>query len=266
MDLGLGGKIAIVTGASAGIGLACSKALYKEGASVIMVARDSGRLQKAVDSIVGNYTAESPSRIVMVAGDMGDPATSRTVVSTALDHYGRIDIVINNAGSAKAGAFFELSEDVFTEAWNLKLLGYIRLVKEAAPYMINQKDGRIVNIVGGAGRTPSPTFLAGSTANAALLNFTRGISKELARSNVRINAISPGSTATERSETLTRQHAQANGIGYDDQKALMNKSIPLGHLVDPDEIASMALLLVSDRVPSITGTEIVIDGGQQPGV
>ncbi|WP_240417438.1 SDR family oxidoreductase [Paenibacillus periandrae] len=267
MDLGLGGKIAIVTGASAGIGLACSRALYMEGASVVMVARDSVRLQKAADSIVGNSAAsEIPSRIVMVAGDMGDPATSKTVVSTALEHYGRIDIVINNAGSAKAGAFFELSEDVFTEAWNFKLLGYIRLVKEAAPHMIDQKDGRIVNIVGGAGRTPNPNFLAGSTANAALLNFTRGISKELAKSNVRINAISPGSTATERAETLTRQHAQASGISYDEQKTLMNKSIPLGHLVDPDEIASMALLLVSDRVPSITGTEIVIDGGQQPGV
>lgn len=158
MDLGLGGKIAIVTGASAGIGLACSKALYKEGASVVMVARDSVRLQKAVDSFVENYTAESPSRIVMVAGDMGDPATSRTVVSTALDRYGRIDIVINNAGSAKAGAFFELSEDVFTEAWNLKLLGYIRMVKEAAPYMISQKDGRIVNIIGGAAERQALPF------------------------------------------------------------------------------------------------------------
>jgi NAD(P)-dependent dehydrogenase (short-subunit alcohol dehydrogenase family) len=204
MDLGLRGKIAIVTGASAGIGLACSKALFEEGASVIMVARDPKRMQQAVESIVQARAAEGAC--------------------------------------------------------------YIRMVKEAAPHMINQKDGRIVNIVGGAGRTPSPTFLAGSTANAALLNFTRGISKELAKSNVRINAISPGSTATERAERLAEQNALASGISVDEQKARMGTAIPLGHLVDPDEIASMALLLVSDRVPSITGTEIVIDGGQQPGV
>jgi 3-oxoacyl-[acyl-carrier protein] reductase/bacilysin biosynthesis oxidoreductase BacG len=187
-------------------------------------------------------------------------------LSTALEHYGRIDILINNAGSAKSGSFFDLPEEAFLESWNLKLLGYIRMVKETAPHMIKQRDGRIVNIVGIAGRTPNPAFLAGSTANSALLNFTRGISKELAESNIRINAISPGLTATERARNLAVQNAEIKGISADAMKAEMNAAIPLGHMVDPAEIAAMSLLLVSDRVPSITGTEIVIDGGQQPGV
>ncbi|WP_207953055.1 SDR family oxidoreductase [Paenibacillus agricola] len=273
MDLGLAGKIAIVTGASAGIGFACSKALFEEGASVVMVARDPERMQQAAaailqESAVGSAAAmadEAP-RIVTVIGDMAQPGTVKEAVATALERFGRIDIVINNAGSAKAGSFFELPEEAFLEAWNLKLLGYIRMVKEAAPHMIKQGDGRIVNIIGSAARTPNAAFLAGSTANAALLNFTRGISKELAQSNVRINAISPGVTATERAQRLAEQHAQAKGIDVDTQKAETNASIPLGHMVDPAEIAAMALLLVSDRVPSITGTEIVIDGGQQPGV
>jgi NAD(P)-dependent dehydrogenase (short-subunit alcohol dehydrogenase family) len=270
MELGLAGKIAIVTGASAGIGFACSKALFEEGASIVMVARDPERMQRAAADILQGSNAsalgdEAP-RIVTVIGDMAQPGTVKEAVATALERFGRIDIVINNAGSAKAGQFFELPEEAFLEAWNLKLLGYIRMVKEAAPYMIKQGDGRIVNIIGGAARTPNAAFLAGSTANAALLNFTRGISKELAKSNVRINAISPGTTATERAERLAEQHAQAQGIDVSDQKAAMNAAIPLGHMVDPAEIAAMALLLVSDRVPSITGTEVVIDGGQQPGV
>jgi NAD(P)-dependent dehydrogenase (short-subunit alcohol dehydrogenase family) len=267
MDLGLAGKIAIVTGASAGIGFACSKALFDEGASVVMVARDPERMQQAAAAILQGHTVgDDAPRIVTVIGDMAQPGTVKEAVATALERFGRIDIVINNAGAAKAGAFFELPEEAFLDAWNLKLLGYIRMVKEAAPHMIKQGDGRIVNIVGGAARTPNAAFLAGSTANAALLNFTRGISKELAKSNVRINAISPGVTATERAERLAEQHAQAKGIDVNTQKAEMSAAIPLGHMVDPDEIAAMALLLVSGRVPSITGTEIVIDGGQQPGV
>ncbi|MFD0677563.1 MULTISPECIES: SDR family NAD(P)-dependent oxidoreductase [unclassified Paenibacillus] len=266
MNLGLAGKIAIVTGASAGIGFACSKALFEEGASVVMVARDAERMQQAAASIREGHPEGGASRIVTVSGDMRELETVKQAVATALECFGRIDILINNAGSAKAGSFFELPEEAFMDAWSLKLLGYIRMVKETAPHMINQRDGRIVNIVGGAGRTPGPAFLAGSTANAALLNFTRGVSKELAKSNVRINAISPGTTATERAERLAEQHAEAKGVSVDAQKAEMNAAIPLGHMVDPAEIAAMALLLVSDRVPSITGTEIVIDGGQQPGV
>ncbi|MBW7458648.1 SDR family NAD(P)-dependent oxidoreductase, partial [Paenibacillus sepulcri] len=266
MDLGLGGKVAIVTGASAGIGFACSRALFQEGAAVVMVARDPDRARQAVDAILSGRSREEAARIITVAGDMNEPQTAKQAVTAALGVNGRIDILINNAGSAKAGSFFEMPEEAFLEAWNLKLLGYIRMVKEAAPHMIKQRDGRIVNIVGGAGRTPTPAFLAGSTANAALLNFTRGISKELAKSNVRINVISPGATTTERAEKLARQNAEAKGITVEAQKAEMNAAIPLGHMVAPSEIAAMALLLVSDHVPSITGTEIVIDGGQQPGV
>ncbi|MBP1156672.1 MULTISPECIES: SDR family oxidoreductase [unclassified Paenibacillus] len=266
MNLGLSGKAAIITGASAGIGFACSKALFEEGASIVMVARNPERMQQATAAILQGYPEEEASRIVTVNGDMRDSETVKQTVSATMAHFGRIDILINNAGSARAGSFFEMPEEAFLEAWNLKLLGYIRMVKEAAPHMIRQGDGRIVNIVGGAGRTPGPTFLAGSTANAALLNFTRGISKELARSNVRINAISPGTTATERALKLAEQNANAKGITVEAQQAELNAAIPLGHIVDPAEIAAMALLLVSDRVPSITGTEIVIDGGQQPGV
>jgi 3-oxoacyl-[acyl-carrier protein] reductase/bacilysin biosynthesis oxidoreductase BacG len=266
MQLGLAGKIAIVTGASAGIGLACAKALFEEGGSVVLVARDPERLQAAAASILSGQPEAEPARIVTVSGDMREAETAKRAVSAAIERFGRIDILINNAGSARAGAFFELSEEAFTEAWGLKLLGYIRMVREAAPHMMQQRDGRIVNIIGGAARTPGPNFLAGSTANAALLNFTRGVSKELAKASVRINAISPGTTATERAEKLAEQHAEARGVSIAEQKDEMSAAIPLGHFVAPEEIAAMALMLVSDRVPSMTGAEIVIDGGQQPGM
>jgi 3-oxoacyl-[acyl-carrier protein] reductase/bacilysin biosynthesis oxidoreductase BacG len=148
----------------------------------------------------------------------------------------------------------------------LKLLGYIRLVRAIVPDQIRRRDGRIVNIIGGAGRTPRPNFLPGGTSNAALLNFTRGISSELAQHNIRINAISPGLTATERAERLAEQRAQSQGVSVEQIKAESLKAIPLGKLVQPEAIANLALFLVSDLAASITGGEILVDGGQTPGV
>nr|WP_272819454.1 SDR family oxidoreductase [Scytonema hofmannii] len=175
-------------------------------------------------------------------------------------------MLVNNAGSARAGSFLELSDDVFLDAWNLKLLGYIRLVKAVVPHQKNRRDGRIVNIIGGAGRTPRPSFLPGGTTNAALLNFTRGISKELAEYNIRINAISPGATATERAERLAKQNAQARGITVEQAKAETLQGIPLKRIAQPEEIAALTLFLVSDLAASITGAEILVDGGHTPGV
>lgn len=268
MELGLAGKTAIITGGSAGIGLACAKVFYSEGVSVLIAGRDEGRLAEAEKTIRASLP-ESENRgakIIAVQGDMSQAADIERIVNGALEQLGKIDILVNNAGSARAGSFLSLGDEAFLDAWNLKLLGYIRMVRAIAPHMIERKDGRIVNIIGAAGRTPGPAFLAGSTANAALLNFTRGISKELAQHNVRINAISPGTTATARAERLAEQNAAARGISVEQYKAENAKSIPLGHMVDPDEIAAMTALLVSDRSASITGIEVLIDGGTTPGV
>ena len=132
--------------------------------------------------------------------------------------------------------------------------------------MVNQKDGRIINIIGAAARTPPATFLTGSTANAALLNFTKGLSKELAPNGIRINAISPAATKTERARTLAEQTAQAKGIRVEEAYLESAKSIPIGRMIEPSEIAALATFLVSDLAASITGTEILIDGGQTPGI
>ncbi|MEH1836949.1 MAG: SDR family NAD(P)-dependent oxidoreductase [Nostoc sp.] len=216
LELKLSGKTAIVTGGSAGIGLATAKALYSEGVNVAIAARNPERLENAVADIQSLPTPGA--KVISINADLTKADDVEKVVSTTLTQFGQIDILINNAGSARAGSFLESTDDLFLDAWNLKLLGYIRLVRAVVPDQKSRGDGRIVNIVGGAGRTPRPNFLAGGTSNAALLNFTKGISKELAEYNIRINAISPGATATERAETLARQecpsardHRRASG-------------------------------------------------------
>jgi len=264
LELGLVGKTAIVTGGSAGIGLATAQALYREGVSVAIVARDPERLKQAVTVI--QALPSQGNQVIAIPADLSETESPELVVTKVLDILGQIDILINNAGSARAGNLLDLETDVFISAWTLKLLAYIKLVKAVIPDQIRRRDGRIINIIGAAGRTPRPSFLPGGTTNAALLNFTRGIAPELAQHNIRINAISPGLTATERAEQLAQQQAKAAQISVEAFKAQALNAIPLGRLVQPEEIANLALFLVSDLAASITGTEILVDGGQTPGV
>lgn len=261
MQLNLGGRTAIITGGSAGIGLACAKAFYAEGVSVLIAARDEERLAQAVTDIRANRSAHPTPDVLAESADISTAAGVEQVVARALSVWGCVDILINNAGSAPRGDFYTLDDDAYQGAWNLKLLGYMRMVRAVVPRMKARRDGRIVNIVGAAAHSPTPTFLAGSTANAAILNFTKGISQELAPYRVRINAISPGPVNTERARQLARQEAEAQGISEEMAIARRITSIPLGRMAEADEIADMALFLASDRAASITGAEILMDGG-----
>jgi 3-oxoacyl-[acyl-carrier protein] reductase/bacilysin biosynthesis oxidoreductase BacG len=260
MDLHLTGKTALVTGGSAGIGLACARELVAEGVDVALVARDAVRLGQAARSLAG-----SGRRVVPIAADLATAGGVAKAAAEAFAALGWIDILINNAGSAMGGHFLDLGDESFLGAWNLKLLGYIRMTRAIVPGMIERRDGRIVNVIGGAARTPTAGFLPGSTANAALVNFTRGLSKELAQHNVRINAISPGTTATERQDKLLEQRKKP-GQSIEAARAEAASAVPLGRMVRPEEIAAAAAFLVSDRSAATTGTELQIDGGATPGI
>lgn len=264
MELHLEGKSALITGGSAGIGLACARVLRAEGVDVAIASRSAERLRDAAAAL-NALPARGSGRVRTIAGDMTRADDVERIAREATAAFGKIDILINNAGSAMGGSFVELRDDDFLGAWTLKLLGYIRMTRAIVPQMIERRDGRIVNIIGGAARTPTANFLPGSTANAALLNFTRGLSKDLAAHNVRINAISPGTTATERAERLIESEA-TNGTSIDDARNARLANIPMRIMTQPDEIAAMAALLVSGRMASMTGAEVLIDGGATPGV
>jgi 3-oxoacyl-[acyl-carrier protein] reductase/bacilysin biosynthesis oxidoreductase BacG len=264
MDFGLSGKTALVTGASRGIGLAIARALLGEGVSVVMVARAADRLNLAANELRASLADTSPVAVHPVTGDLGVREEIARIAETALARLGHIDILVNNAASSHTGSFFQLSDHDLVEAWQVKALGYMRLIRAVAPAMIARRTGSIVNIIGDAARTPALDFVHGSMVNAALVNFTRGISRELAHSNVRINAISPGWTKTERQQESFEREARQRQLSVEVVEAEHARTIPLNRLVSLEEIATLTLLLVSNRLPAMTGEDLVVDGGATP--
>lgn len=266
MELRLGGKTAIVTGASQGIGLEIARALHSEGVSVVMVAQSERKLRDAAREVAAlPHTGESAVALPIVA-DLTLRAEIERLVAESISRLGAIDILVNNAARAQSGSFFKMTVDELEQVWQVKGLGYVRLVRALAPHMMERKSGSIINIIGSTARVPTSDFVVGSMVNAALVNFTRGVSRELAQAGVRVNSISPGWTMTERQEKSIALKADAHHLTFEQAERQEALGIPLHKLVRMSEIASLTLLLASDAFGSMTGEDIAIDGGALPSI
>jgi NAD(P)-dependent dehydrogenase (short-subunit alcohol dehydrogenase family) len=261
MDLGLKGKTALVTGASRGIGLEIARALHAEGVALILVGQTSENLEKAARAIAGASRSSPAAALHPVVADLSLGAEVRRVAQDAIAKLGHVDILVNNAARARTGSFFEMSDSDLQDVWQVKALGYVRLVRALAPHMMERRQGCIINITGSTARTPTEDFVVGSMVNAALVSFTRGISRELARHNVRINSISPGWTLTEQQARSFEMQAAAQGLTPEEVERRVARAIPLSRLVTTQEIATMALFLASGKLPGLTGEDVLIDGG-----
>jgi NAD(P)-dependent dehydrogenase (short-subunit alcohol dehydrogenase family) len=266
MDLELQGKTAIVTGASQGIGHEIARQLHSEGVALVLVSRHDETLSRAARSIASDRSSRSTAPVHPIAADLTLRAEVERVAEQAIARLGAVNILVNNAGRARTGAFFDLREEDLQEVWQVKAFGYVRMVRALAPHMKDRKSGSIINIVGSTGRTPTQDFIVGSMVNAALVNFTRGMARELAPFNVRINSISPGWTLTERLERSLELQAGAQGVTLEEMIRREARGIPLNRLVVMQEVAHLTLLLASDQLPSMTGEDIIVDGGVTPSV
>ena len=262
MDLGLNDKVAIVTGASKGIGRAVALGLASEGARVVVVARDAGLL----DKVAAECRDRSRRDAVPVAADLSRLEEVTRVVAGVKDRLGRVDILVNNAGAIRGGAFLQIPDAQWIEDWNLKLLGYIRMARAVFPLMQAQGGGRICNVVGAAARNPAPTDLTGGTANAALINFTKGLADLGAPSRILVTAVSPAATKTERWDALMAQQAAASGRSVQELQAEAEAPYKLGRIATSEDIADMVCFLVSARASFVTGVCITVDGGATRGV
>ena len=262
MDLGLRDRVALVTGASRGIGRAVALALATEGARLAMCARDGATL----DAAAADIRTKSGAEVFTLAADLGTLAGTTRVVERTRERFGRLDILVSNAGSIRAGDFLSIPDEQWIADWNLKLLGYIRMARAVFPSMQAQGGGRIVNIIGAAARNPTEAYLPGGAANAALVNFTKGLADLGAKSNILVTGVSPAATRTERWESILAAEATAQKKTIDQMRAEREGAYPLRRIALPEEIADLVCFLVSARAGFLTGICITIDGGATRGV
>jgi 3-oxoacyl-[acyl-carrier protein] reductase len=262
MNLELDDKVVMVTGASRGIGRAIALGMAAEGARVVAVARDKA----ALDTLATETRARSQRDAVVIGADLSRLSEVERVVDETRRACGRIDVLVNNAGAIRGGAFLDIPDAQWLDDWSLKLMGYIRMARAVFPTMQAQRAGRIINVVGAAARNPTAAYLTGGAANAALVNFTKGLADLGAPANILVTAVSPAATATERWESLLAQQAKGAGRSVEAARAEALAPYKLGRIATAEDIADLVCFLASARASFITGICITVDGGSTRGV
>lgn len=252
MDLGLNGRRVLLTGGSKGIGLACAESFAEAGCDLVLVGRDAATLAAAADSV----RAKAQVNVATFAADLSRDEERERLHAA----HPEVDILVNNAGAIPGGKLADIPMARWRAAWDLKLLGYVHMCQLYLPGMEAKRAGVICNIIGMAGRTPRMGYIAGGTANAALIAFTSALGGAAAASGVRVFGINPAATRTDRMMTLARTNAQQQ-FGDPERWAETLTGLPFGRAIEPREIADLAAFLASPRGGYVNGTVVDVDGG-----
>ena len=252
MELGLKGKVAIVTGGSEGIGRATALRLAEEGAHVAICARRKEPLDQ-----VGAEIQKLGAQGLALVADMSKAADVERFVKAVADRFGRIDILVNNAGTSKRGAFLELTDEEWSADIELKVFGAIRCTRLAVPYMKKQGGGRIVNITITSAKQPGAQSYPTSVSRAAGLAITKALSKEFAADNILVNTVCIGRIKSGQHERRYKR----DGISAEQYYSNVSKDIPMKRVGEAEEVANVITFLVSDAASYVTGSSINLDGG-----
>jgi 2-deoxy-D-gluconate 3-dehydrogenase len=245
MDLQLTGRVAVVTGASRGLGQAIASAYVAEGMSVVAAARSTADLAE--------LAASAPDRIAAITCDMADRAAVAGLVDVAMERFGRLDVVVNNAGIAPAGAFTEMPVERWDDVFAVNIFAPVVLAQAAGRIFLEQGHGKVINVASTSGLRGKPTLAAYSSSKGAMLRFTEAVAGEWARHGVQVNAIAPGAFATD---------AQAAVLESPQILERRLRKIPSGRMGDVAEIGPLACYLASPASDFVTGAVYVIDGGE----
>jgi NAD(P)-dependent dehydrogenase (short-subunit alcohol dehydrogenase family) len=257
MKLGLEGKVVFITGGSKGIGLACARAFAAEGARISISSRSEDNLQQARQTL-----AKEGIDAVTARADFSNPKDAQAAADQTEKLLGSIDILINSAGAAKRRPWEKLDAEAWHQGMDSKYFTYVHAMDAVRTGMIERRRGSIVNIIGMGGKAATTMHMSGGAANAALMLVTAGWANALGKYGIRVNAVNPGNTLTDRLQESLRLDAQKQGITEAEALKRNEERVPLGRLAKPEEVAAVVLFLASDQASYVTGAIIPMDGGR----
>ena len=262
MDLGLKGKVALVAGASQGMGKATALGFAREGAKVAICARGEAALKEAAEMI----RKQTGGEVLAITADMAKPEDIKKFIDQSAAHFGRIDIIVNNAGGPPPGEFMKFTDEDWNNAYNLSFMSTMRMTREAVPHMRKVGGGRIINITSYSVKEPITGLVLSNAVRSAVIGLAKTLSRELARDNILINNICPGRIDTERAQKLNKARADRVGRPVEEINKEMAAEVPLGRYGTAEETADVIVFLGSERASYVTGTTIQIDGGLVRGI
>ena len=262
MELGLKDRVAIIGGSSKGLGKACAMALSREGAKVTICARNKPELLQTVEEIKKSYGTE----VLAVQCDLAKYEDIKLVVRETIGKFGKIDILVNNTGGPTPGGFYDLNDDDWESAFQKLLMYVVRMCREVIPYMKEQGWGRIINNTSYTVKEPSDRLVLSNVFRVGVISLAKTLSRELAKHNILVNNVCPGSFETERMEQILEERAAKSGQSVDYHRRELIGTIPLRRMQNPEELADLVVFLASEKASGITGTTIQVDGGMVRGL
>jgi 3-oxoacyl-[acyl-carrier protein] reductase len=262
MDLGLKGKVALVAGASQGMGRATALGFAREGAKVSICARGEAALNETAAVI----RKETGGEVFAIVADMTKPEDIQNFVNQSGEHFSRLDIIVNNAGGPPPGEFMKFTDADWNSAFQLSLMNTVRMTREAVPYMRKVGGGRIINITSYSVKEPIAGLVLSNAIRSGVIGLAKTLSRELAGDNILINNVCPGRIDTERAQKLNQARAARLNRPLEEINREMAAEVPLGRYGTAEEAADLIVFLGSDRASYITGTTIQIDGGLVRGI
>jgi len=260
MDVRLDGRTALITGGSAGLGLAMARTFASSGAAVAIVARRPEVLDRAADLVRAD--AARPEAVLAVPCDVRQPEQVEAAHTRIVDTLGSIDVLVNNAGTSATSSFTAITDEAWQADLDLKLFAAIRFIRLVLPGMRQRRWGRIVNVLNIGAKAPTAGGAPTVVSRAAGMALTKALAGEVAADNVCVNALCTGLLVSEQWER--RHAAAADGASFDDYVAEMGRRIPVGRMGDPQEFANVACFLASDAASYVTGAALNVDGGLCP--
>lgn len=261
MDLGLQGKIALLTGASRGLGFATASVLAQEGVKIAINARDEERLSAAGDEL-----AKTGAEVISLPGDVTDPETPEKLVGATLAVLGGLDLLFTNAGGPPPSRFEEINEETWGDAIELSFMSHVRLIRAALPLLKGSSTPSVLTVTSISIKQPIPNLVLSNSIRAATAGLTKTLALELGPAGIRFNSILPSWTHTERVESLMEDRAARRGTSVDEEIDAQNKQSPLGRMARPEEFARAAAFLLSPASSYLTGVMLPVDGGTYKGL